>query len=107
MMRNIVFFDLKPGADKAKLWQVMNEVAGYLLAKGCIERRTLRFHDARDSSLEPILSGEPQYMNEELWPTVESADAALAAMPEDLRAKRSGLRQMVQIRKAIRYVEEE
>ena len=43
MMRNIHFFDHAPGADEGRAIELWDGVlAEYALARGCIERRTLK-----------------------------------------------------------------
>ncbi len=73
MLRNIHFFNIKPGADEARMLHLVNhEVAQYAQTFGCIERKTWKLLDA---SAQGTSAQAAVYMNEALWPSQKAADA--------------------------------
>ena len=47
MMRNIHFFNLKEGADEKRILRLLDgAIKDHTMARGCIERRTLKLLDA-------------------------------------------------------------
>ena len=81
MMRIIHFFKLKPGASEKRLIELSTgELAEYLLAHGCVERRTMKLLDAEGRS-----ERADPYLQEALWPDPETADRAMSQMPEEIK----------------------
>ena len=107
MMRNIHFFNLSSGADERRaieLWD--GALAEFALARGCIERRTLKLHDSRKDEGSGNGSFEPaQFMNESLWPDIETAVACWGQekTPEFIAAHNE-LKPMIIMMGGVRYV---
>ena len=107
MMRNIHFFDLAPGADERRviiLWDGV--LAEYALAHGCIERRTLKLYDSRKAEGAGTAPIEPaQFMNESVWPDVETANAVVAEKKtREFTAAWEDLQTMIIMKGGVRYV---
>ena len=102
MMRNIHFFDLKPGYTIEQFLESIREFEAYTLAHGCSERTTRKLHDAHSGGTPAEIQ---QYMNESLWPSVEAANATMAAIPEGIRTKVEAARAMGDNWKTVRYVD--
>ena len=109
MLRNIHFFNIKPGADEERVLHLLdNEIAEYARTFGCIERKTWKLLNA-------ISQGEPAqsaaYMNEALWPSQKEADAFTRGIqegpPEEVKKAFTELRAGVDIEISVRYVGEE
>jgi hypothetical protein len=106
MLRNIHFFNIKPGADKERvLYLGDHEMVEYAKTFGCIERKTWKFLDAHAGG-QPVESAA--YMNESLWPSRKAADAfSRAERPEEVRKWWDELADGIEIVKTVRYVDEE
>jgi hypothetical protein len=106
MLRNIHFFNLKPGADKERILHLMDhDLAEYARSMGCIERKTWRLLDARSGG-EPTTAAD--YMNEALWPDQETADAfGQAARSEAVKQLFDEILAKIEVEKTIRYVDDE
>tara|TARA_A100001037_G_C15073989_1_gene600835 strand:- start:96 stop:425 length:330 start_codon:yes stop_codon:yes gene_type:complete len=106
MMRNIHFFNLAPGADEKRVLELWDgPIAEFALARGCLERRTLKLHDARYDSGTGADAFEPaQFMNESLWPDLAAAEACWSQdATEDFTAARAELEPMVVMVGGMRY----
>ena len=107
MMRNIHFFDLAPGADEGRAIELWDGVlAEYALARGCIERRTLKLYDIRKAKgveTDPVVPA--QFMNESVWPDVETSMACFAQKPTpEFTAAFEELRTLIILKGGVRYV---
>ena len=107
MLRNIHFFDLSSGADERRaieLWD--GAIAEFALARGCIERRTLKLYDSRKDET----SGEgsvpsAQFINESLWPDVETAMACWGQeKTQEFTTAQEELQSMIVMMGGVRYV---
>ncbi len=79
MLRNIHFFNLKPGVDEATALAALNgDVAEYTKSLGCIERRTWKLLNAHPDGSAPAL-----YMNEALWSSQSAADSFAPSIEQD------------------------
>ena len=78
------------------------EIDRYFLANGCQERRTLRLHDARSGG-QPAESA--LYINESLWPDLETAEGVTGNLPDDIREAVRQLRELIDLVKTVRYVD--
>ena len=107
MMRNIHFFDFAQGANEERVLELWDGVlAGFALARGCKERRTLKLYDIRKADgvdTDPI---EPaQFMNESVWPNVETSMACFAQEPTpEFNAAREELQKMIIMKGGVRYI---
>ena len=107
MMRNVHFFDLAPGADERRALELWDGVlAEFALARGCKERRTLKLYDVKKADgvdTDPI---EPaQFMNESVWPDVETSMACFAQEPTpEFTAAREELQTMIIMKGSVRYI---
>ena len=107
MMRNIHFFDLAPGADEGRAIELCDgALAEYSLARGCIERRTLKLYDVRKAEGADTDPVEPtQFMNESVWPDVETATACFAQDPTpEFTAALEELQTLIVMKGGVRYV---
>ena len=107
MMRNIHFFDLAPGADEGRAIELWDGVmAEYALARGCIERRTLKLYDVRKAKgvdTDPVVPA--QFMNESVWPDVETSLACFAQDPTpESTPARDELQTLIVMKGGVRYV---
>jgi len=106
MMRNIHYFNLSSGGDEKRaieLWD--GALVEFALAHGCIERRTLKLCDSRKDegiggAFEPA-----QFMNESLWPDIETAVACWGQeKTPELIAAHNELKLMIIMMGGVRYV---
>jgi hypothetical protein len=104
MLRNIHFFNIKSGADEARMLSLMDhELAEYAKTFGCLERKTWKLLDARAAG-EPVQAAT--YMNESLWPSRKEADAfTKAKRPADVMEWWSELVVGTEIVKTVRYLD--
>jgi hypothetical protein len=106
MLRNIHFFNLKPGVDEATALAVLDgDVVEYAKSHGCIERRTWKLLDAHPDGSAPAL-----YLNEALWPSQALADAYARTFGQDESplAKRAGaVFECITIVQNLRFVDDE
>jgi hypothetical protein len=106
MLRNIHFFNIKPGADEKRVLHLVDyELAEYAKTFGCIERKTWKFLNAS-------VKGQPAesaaYLNESLWPSQKEADAiSQAERPEEIQKWWEELLLGIDIVKTVRYVDDE
>ena len=106
MLRNIHFFNIKPGADEERiLYLVDHELAELAKKFGCIERKTWKLLDARSQG-KAVESAT--YMNESLWPSQKEADAFSRSerTPEEKKLAEE-LRSGAEFVKTVRYIDEE
>ena len=106
MLRNIHFFNIKPGADEARiLYLGDHELVEYSRTYGCLERKTWKLLDAHAGG-QPVESAT--YLSEALWPSQEAADAfSRAERPEDVKKWWKELVDGLEIVKTVRYVDAE
>ena len=106
MLRNIHFFNIKPGADEARILSLVDhELVEYATAFGCLERKTWKLLDAHARG-KPVESAT--YLNESLWPSQKAADAfSQAERPEDVKKWWKELADGLEIVKTVRYVDVE
>lgn len=72
MLRIMHFFNIKPGADEARMFHLINHgLLGYTRAYGCLERKTWTLVDA---TAQAIPAAAAAYVNEALWPSQKAAD---------------------------------
>jgi hypothetical protein len=96
MMRNIHYFNLSSGADERRAIELWD---------GCIERRTLKLYDSRKDEeiggpFEPA-----QFMNESLWPDIETAVTCWSQeKTPELIAAHNELKPMIIMMGGVRYV---
>lgn len=105
MLRNIHFFNIKEGADEARMRHMLDvELAENAATFGCIERKTWRLLDAHAGG-KAIAAA--QYMNESLWPSQAEADAfSRAASGPEVKAWLDELMGGIEIVQTVRYVDE-
>ena len=104
MLRNLHFFNIKPGVDEARILYLWDHVvAEYAQTRGCIERKTWKLLDARSGD------GQAQatlYMNEAIWPSQKAADAfGQAEMPAEVRQAIDELFGGIESHTTLRYVD--
>ena len=106
MLRNIHFFNLKPGADRERILSLIDHnLAEYAKSRGCIERKTYRLLDARSQG-QPTDAAE--YLNEALWPSQKEADAFnMADAPDAMKRVYEEIQGGIEVEKSVRYVDEE
>jgi hypothetical protein len=104
MLRNIHFFNIRPGADEKRMLYILDhDVAEYAMTFGCIERRTLRLLDATSHG-QPAQSAA--YINESIWPSRKEADAfTYSDPPEDTQRVLRDLLDGIEVEKTVRYVD--
>ena len=105
MMRNIHFFNLKEGADEKRILGLLDgAIKDHTMARGCVERRTLKLLDARAGG---EAAESAQYMNESLWPDKETADAAFTKeeATDEFRAAVDEAFQNIEMVKSVRYLD--
>src|SRR4029079_1736684 len=79
MLRNIHFFNLKPGVDEDTAIAALDrDVAEYTQSLGCIERKTWKLLDAHPDGSAPAM-----YMNEALWSSQRAADSFGSSIEQD------------------------
>ena len=111
MLRNIHFFNIKPGADEKRILHLLdNEIAEYARTFGCLERKTWKFLSAR-SGPERQPTESAMYMNESLWPSQKGSDAFTQAIreapPEEVKNTYDEMIAVMELEKTVRYVDEE
>ena len=106
MLRNIHFFNIKPGADERRILHLLdNDLAEHARGFGCIERRTWKLLDARSCG-QPAPSA--MYMNEALWPSQQKADEwTRAERPEEIKKAFAEVLNGIEVEKTVRYVDAE
>jgi hypothetical protein len=106
MLRNIHFFNIKPGADAKRILTFLDhELVEYAKTFGCIERKTWKLLDARTGG-RPVESAA--YMNESLWPGQKEADAfTQAERPEEVKGWLDELFGGMETTKSVRYIDGE
>jgi len=81
-------------------------MAEYALARGCIERRTLKLYDIRKAKgvdTDPVVPA--QFMNESVWPDVETSMACFAQDPTpEFTAAMEELQTLIVMKGGARYV---
>jgi len=105
MLRNIHFFNIKPGVGKERILYLLDhKVAEHAQTFGCIERKTWKLLDAQAQG-QPV--GSAAYMNESLWPSQEAANAySRAERPEEVRKWLDELLAGIEVVKTVRYVDD-
>ncbi len=110
MLRNIHFFNIKPGADEQRMLHIMDhEFAEYTKTFGCIERKTWKRLDATARPQGQRQAAQSAaYMNESLWPGEKEANAFKnAERPEEIREILEEMRNGIEFEKTVRYVDDE
>ncbi len=104
MLRNIHFFNIKPGVDVARILSLVDhEFAEYAKTFGCLERKTYKLLDAHAEGKPAKLA---MYMNESLWPSQKEADAfSHAERPVDVQDWWEEMTNGSEIVKTVRYVD--
>ena len=104
-MRNIHVFNLKEGADEKRILGLLDgAIKDHTMARGCVERRTLKLLDARAGG---EAAESAQYMTESLWPDKETANAAFAKeeATDEFRAAADEAFQHIEMVKSVRYLD--
>jgi len=106
MLRNIHFFNIKPGVDEERILYLFDHlVAEHAKTFGCIERKTWKLLDAHTGG-QPVESAA--YMNESLWPSQEAANTfSRAERSEKVKKWLDELFGGIEVVKTVRYVDEE
>ena len=106
MLRNIHFFNIKPGADEKRILYLMDvKWAESAKSFGCLERKTWKLLDAHAGGQ---VAESAMYMNEALWPSQKAADAFTQAERSEEEEKLiKEWRQSTDIVKTVRYVDAE
>ena len=105
MLRNIHFFNIKPGADEERILYLLDhELVALAKTYGCIERKTWKLLNARAGG-QPAESAA--YMNESLWPSQEAADAFSRVDRSKLDEWHGEMMSGIEVVKTVRYVDEE
>ncbi len=106
MLRNIHFFNLKPGAAEKRILYLMDvEFANYAKSFGCLGRKTWKLLDAHAGGQD---AESAMYMNEALWPSQKDADAfSQAERSEEVAKLMKEWSQGAEIVKTLRYVDDE
>ena len=105
MLRNIHFFNIKPGADEERILSLVDhELVAFAKTHGCIERKTWKLLDAHAGG-QPVESAA--YLNESLWPSQEAADAFSRTDRTGVEEWYGEMRAGLEVVKSIRYVDKE
>ena len=107
MMRNIHFFNLAPGAEESRVIELLDgALADFAMARGCMERRTLKIHDSKQHSESGNDTPEAaQYMNESLWPDLATAESCWSqGATGDFATAKAELEPMRVMVSSIRYI---
>ena len=106
MLRNIHFFNIKPGADEKRMLYLMNEMLGnHAKRLGCLERKTWKLLSSK--TVEPSM-GVATYMNEALWPSQKVADgfASAVSATDEERLGYEELYGGIELLQTLRYVDD-
>jgi hypothetical protein len=106
MLRNIHFFNIKPGAGEERiLWLWDHELAEYAKTFGCLERKTWKLLNAHSGGKVVPSAG---YLNESLWPSRQAADAfSRAERPAGVKAWLDELSAGTDIERTLRYTDKD
>jgi hypothetical protein len=104
MLRNLHFFNIKPGVDEARILYLWDHVvAEYARSRGCIERRTWKLLDVRAGGEQTQAA---LYLNEALWPSQQAADAfGQTEMPAEVRKAIDELFSGIESHRNLRYAD--